>query len=78
MSIKAHKFAFLSIYVINESINALSNLLEHFGNKTLIEHHTGCGHVLDNDIQWITPSEIPNYEFCQADEELLAKISEFF
>ena len=29
-----------------------------------------------NDIQWITPSEIPNYEFCPADEEILKKIIE--
>ena len=29
-----------------------------------------------NDIQWITPSEIPNYEFCPADEEILDKIIE--
>ena len=29
-----------------------------------------------NDIQWITPSEIPNYAFCPADEEILAKICE--
>ena len=27
-----------------------------------------------NDIQWITPREIPNYEFCPADEEILKKI----
>ena len=27
-----------------------------------------------NDIQWITPSEIPNHEFCPADKEILAKI----
>ena len=27
-----------------------------------------------NDIQWITPSEIPNYAFCPADEEILNKI----
>ena len=31
-----------------------------------------------NDIQWITPSEIPNYEFCPADEEILEKISEIY
>ena len=24
-----------------------------------------------NDIQWITPREIPNYDFCPADEEIL-------
>ena len=29
-----------------------------------------------NDIRWITPSEIQNYEFCPADEEILAKIIE--
>ena len=27
-----------------------------------------------NDIRWITPIEIPNYEFCPADEEILKKI----
>ena len=27
-----------------------------------------------NDIKWITPSEIPNYDFCPADEEILKKI----
>ena len=31
-----------------------------------------------NDIQWIVPSEIPNYEFCPADEEILAKICEVY
>ena len=29
-----------------------------------------------NDIQWIAPSEIPNYEFCPADMEILKKIIE--
>jgi 8-oxo-dGTP diphosphatase len=27
-----------------------------------------------NDIKWITPKEISNYEFCPADEEILKKI----
>ena len=27
-----------------------------------------------NDIQWITPNEIPNYDFCPADVEILKKI----
>ena len=27
-----------------------------------------------NDIKWITPSEIPDYEFCPADEEILKAI----
>ena len=31
-----------------------------------------------NDIKWITPSEIANYEFCPADEEILAKICEVY
>ena len=29
-----------------------------------------------NDIKWITPAEIPNYEFCPADEEILKKIKQ--
>ena len=31
-----------------------------------------------NDIQWVSPSEIPNYEFCPADEEILKKIVETY
>lgn len=27
-----------------------------------------------NDIQWITPSEIRNYDFCPADESILTKL----
>ena len=41
-------------------------------NATLVE---GEPQKLEhNDIKWITPSEIPNYEFCPADEEILKKI----
>ena len=39
------------------------------GEPQMIEH---------NDIKWISPSEIPNYEFCPADEEILAKICEVY
>ena len=43
-------------------------------NATIAE---GVPQMLEhNDIHWITPSEIPNYEFCPADEEILAKICE--
>ena len=28
-----------------------------------------------NDIQWITPAQIPNYDFCPADTEILAAIT---
>lgn len=31
-----------------------------------------------NDIKWITPGEIPNYEFCPADVEILKKITGVF
>ena len=31
-----------------------------------------------NDIRWITPAEIPNYDFCPADEEILRKITEVY
>ena len=39
------------------------------GEPKMLEH---------NDIHWITPSEIPNYEFCPADKEILAKICEVY
>ena len=29
-----------------------------------------------NDIKWITPAEIPQYNFCPADTEILARIIE--
>lgn len=35
------------------------------GTPKLIEHH---------DIRWITPEEIPCYEFCPADKEILERI----
>ena len=31
-----------------------------------------------NDIQWITPKEIQNFEFCPADEEILKEITRRF
>ena len=31
-----------------------------------------------NDIKWITPDEIQNYNFCPADEEILARICEVY
>ena len=31
-----------------------------------------------NDIRWITPSEIQNYDFCPADKEILKRISDKF
>ena len=31
-----------------------------------------------NDIQWITPQEISNYDFCPADVEILAKIRQCY
>ena len=43
----------------------LFNAIIAKGEPQKIEH---------NDIKWITPSEIPNYEFCPADEEILKQI----
>ena len=39
------------------------------GEPQMLEH---------NDIRWIEPSEIPNYEFCPADEEILKKIKQIY
>ena len=30
-----------------------------------------------NDIKWIKPNDIPDYEFCPADEEILKKLEEY-
>ena len=37
------------------------------GEPVMLEH---------NDIRWITSSEIPNYDFCPADVEILERIME--
>ena len=31
-----------------------------------------------NDIRWITPQEIPDYDFCPADKDILKKITEVY
>ena len=31
-----------------------------------------------NDIQWITPGQIPAYDFCPADEEILNRITKIY
>lgn len=31
-----------------------------------------------NDIRWITPAQIPEFEFCPADKDILAKIMESY
>lgn len=43
-------------------------------NATIVEGEPQK--IEHNDIKWITPSEIANYEFCPADEEILKKIIE--
>lgn len=44
-------------------------------NATILE---GIPQKLEhNDIRWITPSEIPNYEFCPADKDFLDSIIHF-
>ena len=45
-------------------------------NATIVDGETQK--IEHNDIQWITPSEIQNYEFCPADEEILKEITRRF
>ena len=56
-----HEYPDLTVHL------TLFNVTIAKGEPQKIEH---------NDIKWITPSEIPSYEFCPADEEILAKICE--
>ena len=37
------------------------------GTPRLLEHH---------DLRWIFPAQIPDFDFCPADEEILARIRE--
>ena len=55
-----HEYSDLTVYL------TLFNATIAKGEPQKIEH---------NDIQWITPSEIQNYEFCPADEEILKEIT---
>ena len=43
----------------------LYNAVIKEGEPKMLEH---------NDIKWITPGEIPQFDFCPADEEILRKI----
>lgn len=38
------------------------------GTPRLLEH---------NDMKWITPAEIPEYDFCPADEEILRMLGKY-
>ena len=64
--------------VFMDVIHEYPDLMVHLTlfNATIAE---GEPHKLEhNDIQWITPSEIQNYEFCPADEEILKEITRRF
>ena len=54
-----HVYPDLTVHLI------LFNAVITEGQIRLLEH---------NDARWITPSEIPQYDFCPADEEILARI----
>ena len=58
-----HEYLDITVHLI------LFNAIIAEGEPQKLEH---------NDIQWITPSEIPNYKFCPADKEILAKICEVY
>ncbi len=54
-----HEYPDLTVHL------TLYNAVIAEGTPRMIEH---------NDIQWITPSQIPDYDFCPADVEILARI----
>ena len=58
-----HEYPDLTVHL------TLFNAIISDGEPQKLEH---------NDIKWITPSEIPNYEFCPADKEILKRISDKF
>ena len=56
-----HKYPDINVHL------TLFNATIAEGVPELIEH---------NDIKWITVNEIPNYNFCPADEEILEKLQD--
>ena len=54
-----HEYPDLTVHL------TLFNAVISAGTPQKLEH---------NDIKWIVPSEIPNYDFCPADQEILKKI----
>ena len=55
-----HEYPDLTVHL------TLFNATISHGEPQKIEH---------NDIQWITPERIPNYDFCPADKEILEKLT---
>ena len=64
--------------VFKEVVHEYPDLTVHLTlfNATIVEGEPQK--IEHNDIKWIKPSEIPNYEFCPADQEILAKICEVY
>lgn len=58
-----HEYPDLTVHL------TLFNAAIAHGEPKLLEHA---------DLQWITPEEIENYDFCPADEEILKKIKAYF
>ena len=60
--------------VFMDVVHEYSDLTVHLTlfNSTIAEGEPQ--QIEHNDIKWITPSEIANYEFCPADEEILKAI----
>lgn len=56
-----HEYPDISVHL------TLFNATISAGQPQLLEH---------NDMRWITASEIPQYEFCPADQEILERIVE--
>ena len=58
-----HKYPDITVHL------TLFNAAIKAGDPKLIEH---------SDLKWITPAEIPNYDFCPADNEILVKIVDVY
>ena len=54
-----HQYPDLNVHL------TLFNAVIHEGTLQMLEH---------NDIRWITPGEIPQYDFCPADTDILQKL----
>ena len=87
ISVAAEGYLFAKVPILVRAVSAVTALL--LINSSFITDVVGlalCAAIVEgvvqklehNAIEWITPSDIPNYQFCPADKEILEKmIAEF-
>ena len=62
-------------YVFMDVVHEYPDILVHLTLFNAVIEEGIPEKLEHNDIKWITPAEIPLYDFCPADKDILAKIT---